>query len=70
MATNSSIPQISTTTSISPSCSSNFSSNPYWIPPNLSHSIFFAQVVDRHEYKSNTWIIDTGATTHMVHAIT
>ena len=54
MAPNSSIPQISTSTSTSPSCSSNFSSNPYWILPNLSHSIFSAQVVDRHAYKSNT----------------
>ena len=70
MTPNSSIPQISTSTSTSPSCSSNFSSNPYWILPNLSHSIFSAQVVDRHAYKSNTWIIDTGATNHLVHSIT
>ncbi|XP_075636524.1 uncharacterized protein LOC142608719 [Castanea sativa] len=70
MAPNPSIPQISTSNSTSPSCSSNFSGNPYWIPPNLSHFIFVAQVVDRHAYKSNTWIIDIGETDHMVHSIT
>ena len=61
--------QPSPSTSTSPSCSSNFSGNPYWISHNLSHSIFAAQVVDRHPYKSNTWIIDTGATNHMVHFV-
>ena len=69
MGPNPSIPQLSPSTSTSPSCSSNFSGNPYWISPNLSHSIFAAQVVDRHAYKSNTWIIETGATNHMVHSI-
>ena len=70
MASTSSIQPISTSASTPPSCSSNFSSNPYWIPPNFSHSIFSAQVVDRHAYKSDTWIIDIGATDHMVHSVT
>ena len=70
MATTSSIPQPSPSTSTSPSCSSKFSGNPNWIPPNFSHSIFSAQVVDKHAYKSDTWILDTGATNHMVHSIT
>ena len=69
MAPYPSIPQPSLSTSSSPSCPSNFSGNPYWISPNLSHSIFAAQVVDRHAYKSNTWIIDIGATNHMVHSV-
>ena len=56
-------------TSSSPSTSSNFSGNSLWIPPNLSYSIFAAQVVDRQAYKSNTWIIGTGATDHMVHSV-
>ena len=69
MAPYPSISQPLPSTSSSPSCSSNFSGNPYWIPPNLSYSIFAAQVVDRHAYKSNTWIIDTGATYHMVYSV-
>ncbi|XP_075659255.1 uncharacterized protein LOC142629160 [Castanea sativa] len=44
--------------STSPSCPSNFSGNPHWIPPDFSHSIFSAQIVNRHAYKSNDWIID------------
>ena len=51
------------------SSSSNFSSNPFWIAPNLSHSIFSAQVIDRHCFKSNSWILDTGATNHMVRSV-
>ena len=31
----------------------NFSGNPFWLPPNFSHSIFSAHIVDRHAYKSN-----------------
>jgi len=58
----------STTNSIP--CSSSFSSNPFWIPPNLSHSIFSTQVVDRTAYKYDSWIIDTGATDHMVYSVT
>jgi len=69
MAPYPSIPQPSPSTSSSPSYPSNFSGNPYWISPNLSHSIFAAQVVDRHAYKSNTWIIDTRAIDHMVHFV-
>ena len=51
------------------SSSSNFSGNPFWIAPHLSHSIFLAQVIDRHCFKSNSWILDTGATDHMVHSV-
>ena len=47
----------------------NFSSNPFWLPPNLSHSIFSAHIIDRQAYKSNDWIIDTGAIDHMVHLV-
>ncbi|XP_075665332.1 uncharacterized protein LOC142634993 [Castanea sativa] len=55
--------------SSSNSNSSNFSSNPYWIPPNMSHSVFSAHVIDRHVFKSNNWILDTGANDHMVHLV-
>ena len=51
------------------SSSSNFSGNPFWIPPNFSYSVFSTQVVDRTMFKSNSWIIDTGATDHMVHSV-
>ena len=64
-----SIPHLLPSTSSSPSTLSNFSGKSFWIPPNLSHSIFAAQAGDRQAYKSNTWIIDTGATDHMVHSI-
>ena len=58
----------STATSTS-SSSSNFSGNPFWIPPNFTHSIFSAQVIDSQCFKSNSWIIDTGAIDHMVHSV-
>ena len=58
----------STATSTS-SSSSNFSGNPFWIPPNFTHSIFSAQVIDSQCFKSNSWIIDTEATDHMVHSV-
>ena len=32
--------------------------------------MFSAQVVDRIAFKSDSWIIDTGATDHMVHSVT
>ena len=64
-----SIPHPLPSTSSSPPSSSKFSGNSSWISPNLSHSFFAAQVVDRQAYKSNTWIIDTGATDHMVHSV-
>ena len=47
----------------------NFSGNPFWLPPNFSHSIFSAHIVDRHAHKSNEWIIDIGASNHMVHSV-
>ena len=69
MAPASSIQPITRSTSSSPSYSSNFSGNQHWIQPNFSHSIFSAQVVDRHAYKSNDWIIDTEAIDHMVQSV-
>ena len=42
-----SIPHPLPSTSSFPSTSSNFSGNSFWIPPNFSHSIFVAQVVDK-----------------------
>ena len=47
----------------------NFSGNPFWLPFNLSHSIFSAHIIDRQAYKSNDWIIDTGAIDHMAHSV-
>ena len=58
-----------TPTSASSSNPLNLSDNPYWIPPNMSRSIFSAHVIDRHIFKSNDWILDTGATDHMVHSM-
>ena len=42
---------------------------PLGFPPNFSHSIFSAQVIDRQCFKSNSWIINIGATDHMVHSV-
>ena len=42
---------------------------PLGFPPNFSHSIFSAQVIDRQRFKSNSWIINTGGTDHMVHSV-
>ena len=58
----------STATSTS-SFSSNFLGNPFWISPNFTHSIFSAQVINKQCFKSNSWIIDTWATDHMVHSV-
>ena len=33
---------------------------------NFKHSIFFAQIVNRKAYNMETWVIDTGATDHIV----
>ena len=38
--------------------------------PTLRHSIFSAKVVDREIFHATDWVIDTGATDHMVHSIT
>ena len=37
--------------------------------PTLEHSIFSAKTVDRQIFRETDWIIDTGATNHMVHSI-
>ena len=39
------------------------------VVPTLEHSIFFAKTVDRQIFRETDWIIDTGATNHMVHSI-
>ena len=38
-------------------------------PPNFTHSIFSAHIVDRPVFKSNDWILDTGAIDNMVHLV-
>jgi hypothetical protein len=37
--------------------------------PNLSHSIFASNVVLPTSMSANSWVIDTGATDHMVHSL-
>ena len=37
--------------------------------PSLNHSIFSAKVVNREVFHATDWVIDTGATDHMVHSI-
>ena len=36
---------------------------------NLRHSIFSTQIVNRIAFGGDTWVIDTGATDHIVHSI-
>jgi hypothetical protein len=46
--------------------SSCFSSN---FTPNLSHSVFSSHTTSHSNIKHNSWILDTGATNHIVHSI-
>ena len=36
---------------------------------NLRHSVFSAQVVNMTAFNGDTWVIDTGATDHIVHSV-
>ena len=38
--------------------------------PSLKHSVFSAKVVNREVFHAINWVIDIGATDHMVHSIT
>nr|XP_023919946.1 uncharacterized protein LOC112031483 [Quercus suber] len=38
--------------------------------PTLQHSIFSAKVVNKECFHTTDWVIDTGATDHMVHSVT
>ena len=38
--------------------------------PTLQHSIFSAKVVDKEGFHTTDWVINTGATDHMVHSVT
>ena len=42
------------------------SSNTAMTSIDFSHSVFFAQVVNRKAYGRNTWVLDTSATDHFV----
>ena len=33
---------------------------------NLKHPVFFAKIINRRAYDSNTWVINTGASDHIV----
>ena len=37
--------------------------------PDLRHSVFFAQITHRTAFGGNIWVIDTGATNHIVYSI-
>ena len=37
--------------------------------PNLTHSIFSAKIINREAFRESDWVIDTGATDHMVHFV-
>ena len=37
--------------------------------PSLKHSIISAKVVNREVFHATNWVIDTGATDHMVHSM-
>ncbi len=50
-----------------PFCSSTCSSANF--TPNLSHSVFSSHTTSHSTIKHNSWILDTGATNHMVHFI-
>uniref|UniRef100_A0A2N9IF64 Integrase catalytic domain-containing protein n=1 Tax=Fagus sylvatica TaxID=28930 RepID=A0A2N9IF64_FAGSY len=50
-----------------PFCAS-ICSNPVFTP-NLSHSVFSSHTTPHSSIKQNSWILDTGATDHMVHSL-
>ena len=54
-----------------PSTSMTSSDNAHstFVTPSLKHSIFSAKVVSREVFHAANWVIDTGATNHMVHSI-
>ncbi|XP_023887752.2 uncharacterized protein LOC111999870 [Quercus suber] len=41
----------------------------YFLHPSFQHSIFFARKVDRTAFNGSDWVMDTGATDHMVHSV-
>lgn len=66
----SSIPSYpSANTATSSSFQNNFSVIQFYLAPNLSHSVFSAQIVDKGAYCSHDWVIDPGATDHMVGSV-
>ena len=36
---------------------------------NPKHIVFSTQIVNKNAYSNGTWVIDTGATDHMIHSI-
>lgn len=40
--------------------------SPYFLEPNLTHLVFFAKNVNRKAYGSDIWVLDSGATDHIV----
>ena len=50
-----------------PFCSSAYSNTNF--TPNLSHSVFSSHTTSHNNIKHNSWILDTGATDHIVHSI-
>ena len=53
-------------------CSTLMSGTSYKIPfiPNLTRSNFFAKTINRKAFRESDWVIDIGATDHMIHSIT
>lgn len=37
--------------------------------PDLEHSIFSAKTINREAFSAFDWVIDTGATDHMIHSV-
>ena len=35
---------------------------------NFQHSMFVVNPLDKHAFDSDTWVLDTGATNHIVHS--
>ena len=42
---------------------------PRYLSTMPKHSIFSVQTINRAHFSHNTWILDTGATDHMVHSL-
>ena len=60
--------QVNTYPAFNPALMSSNHSN-HLFNPSFQHSIFSARKVDRTAFNGSNWVIDTGATDHMVHSV-
>ena len=60
---------VSSTTATKPNNALTMSGISFFGNSDLRHSIFSAHIVNRTAFNGETWVIDTGATDHIVHSV-